>query len=236
MSNKSDTSDVSGSYSRRNFSIRAGSSKSRQNRLTVGSNSTLGNILNLKSDDGRSTSRQSRNSSDCDASEINRDTLLDISDIELPNYDPPKCSANKSGLIMSYAANTNQGISRNYNEDRVSIILNIKKPKSKKVDYWPHCAFFGIFDGHGGTTCSDYLRDNLHYFVINNKYFPSNPRKALMRGFKNAETHFLSECAERAEEQRRMHQSEDSDDDKIIMKYLDCSGSCAVVALFVEEK
>ncbi len=41
---------------------------------------------------------------------------------------------------------------RNYNEDRVAIILNIMKPKSKegKIDYWPKCSFFGIYDGHGG--------------------------------------------------------------------------------------
>ena len=53
---------------------------------------------------------------------------------------------------------------RNYNEDRVAIILNIMKPKSKegKVAYWPKCSFFGIYDGHGGSACADFLRDNLH--------------------------------------------------------------------------
>ena len=44
-----------------------------------------------------------------------------------------KISAKSFGLITSYAANTNQGIVRNYNEDRVSIIININininKPK-----------------------------------------------------------------------------------------------------------
>lgn len=53
---------------------------------------------------------------------------------------------------------------RNYNEDRVAIILNIMKPKSKegKVDYWPKCSFFGIYDGHGGNQCAEFLRDYLH--------------------------------------------------------------------------
>ena len=53
---------------------------------------------------------------------------------------------------------------RNYNEDRVAIILNIMKPKSKEVqnDYWPKCSFFGIYDGHGGSGCADFLRDSLH--------------------------------------------------------------------------
>jgi protein phosphatase 2C family protein 2/3 len=95
--------------------------------------------------------------------------------------------------VTAYAASTNQGISRNYNEDRVSIILNIKQPKSKQNINWPRCAFFGVFDGHGGTTCSDYLRDNMHLFIIHSKYFPGNPRRALINGFRNAEEHFLSQ-------------------------------------------
>lgn len=57
---------------------------------------------------------------------------------------------------------------RNYNEDRVAIILNIMKPKSKesKIDYWPKCSFFGIYDGHGGSQCAEFLRDYLHQFVL----------------------------------------------------------------------
>jgi len=34
-------------------------------------------------------------------------------------------------MVLAYAANTNQGIIRNYNEDRVSIILNILKPPNR---------------------------------------------------------------------------------------------------------
>ena len=48
--------------------------------------------------------------------------------IILPNYEPTKCSSTRHGIIKAYAANTNQGNVRDYNEDRVSIILNIVKP------------------------------------------------------------------------------------------------------------
>jgi protein phosphatase 2C family protein 2/3 len=52
---------------------------------------------------------------------------------------------------------------RNYNEDRVSIILNIVRPPNKDPNLtWPKCSFFGIYDGHGGSQCADFLRDNLH--------------------------------------------------------------------------
>lgn len=83
----------------------------------------------------------------------------------IPNHEPTKCSVKRNGIVKAYAANTNQGIVRNYNEDRVSIILNIMKPASRANEDWPKCSFFGVYDGHGGVTCADFLRDNLHQFV-----------------------------------------------------------------------
>jgi serine/threonine protein phosphatase PrpC len=55
-------------------------------------------------------------------------------------------------------------LDRNYNEDRVAIILNIMKPKHKEINEssWPKCSFFGVYDGHGGNVCADFLRDYLH--------------------------------------------------------------------------
>ena len=46
----------------------------------------------------------------------------------LPNPEPTKCSFKRNGIVKGYAASTNQGLVRKYNEDRVSIILNIMKP------------------------------------------------------------------------------------------------------------
>ena len=66
------------------------------------------------------------------------------------NYYPAKFASKKNGVVVTYAANTHQGMVRNYNEDRVSIILNIIKPKFKQIDFWPRCSFFAIYDGHGG--------------------------------------------------------------------------------------
>ena len=58
--------------------------------------------------------------------------VLNPKTLFLKNHEPTKASQKKCGVIKSYAANTNQGIIRDYNEDRVSIILNILKPKSKQ--------------------------------------------------------------------------------------------------------
>lgn len=93
---------------------------------------------------------------------------IDPKTLVLKNHEQTKASSKKCGPIKSYAANTNQGIIRDYNEDRVSIILNILKPKCKahlNVE-WPQICFFGVFDGHGGSACADFLRDNLHNYVV----------------------------------------------------------------------
>lgn len=74
---------------------------------------------------------------------------------KLPKIDPSKTSSKENGLIKAYSVNTHQGISRNYNEDRVSVTLNILKHGVKSQ-------FFAIYDGHGGSNCCDYLKDNLH--------------------------------------------------------------------------
>jgi hypothetical protein len=81
------------------------------------------------------------------------------------NYEEAKFSSKSYGSIISYGVNTNKGQVRNYNEDRVSIILNVLKPVSRKNEDWPKVSFFGIFDGHGGTKCPDFLKENLHHYV-----------------------------------------------------------------------
>lgn len=69
------------------------------------------------------------------------------------------------GAVKAFGANTHDGLVRKYNEDKVSIILNILKPSNLVNESWPKCSFFGVYDGHGGPNCADFLRDNLYRFV-----------------------------------------------------------------------
>jgi hypothetical protein len=48
--------------------------------------------------------------------------------VPISNFDPAKHSKNGHGTIRAYSASTNQGPVREYNEDRVAIILNFSKP------------------------------------------------------------------------------------------------------------
>lgn len=81
----------------------------------------------------------------------------------ISNFEKAKHSIKSNGLIKAYAASTNQGPVRGYNEDRVAIILNVAKPEN--CAEWKKAAYFGVFDGHGGVDCADFLRDNLHIYV-----------------------------------------------------------------------
>ena len=145
---------------------------------------------------------------------------LDILRYYFHNYEPSKTSKKKMGLIKSYAVNTYQGIIRNYNEDRVSIIVNMNKPRGYYKKIWPRVSFFGIFDGHGGETCSEYLRDNLHDLLChNNEFFPENIPEAIKLAFERADKNFLENYS--LNKKKEM---------------IDKSGSCAVIFVLVDNK
>ena len=81
---------------------------------------------------------------------------------------------------------------------------------------WPKCSYFGVYDGHGGAACADFLRDNLHQFVIREPDFPWNPYEALRKGFEAAEKSFLDLALQ-----------------SYAKGHAERSGSCAIVSLIV---
>lgn len=125
-----------------------------------------------------------------------------------------RCSLKHNGIVEGYAVNTSEGLVRTYNEDRVSIVYNIVKPPTRGEIAWPVCSYFGVFDGHGGAGCADFLKDSLHHYVVKQSCFPAKPKKALIKGFKAAEAAWT--CQALAD-----------------VNSIDKSGSCAVVMLIV---
>lgn len=91
----------------------------------------------------------------------------------LPNPEPTHTSKQSHGPIQAFAVCTNQGLVRNYNEDRVSIVINAQKPPNKQHnEKWPNCNFLGVMDGHGGSKCAEFLKDNLHHYVFSSLVDP----------------------------------------------------------------
>lgn len=102
---------------------------------------------------------------------------------------------------------------RSYNEDRVSMLLSVAKPQRRANEVWPKCSFFAVYDGHGGSFASDFLRDCLHKYIMKEPSFPFSPIQALTLGFEKAEKEILRQQ----------------------LKGKDRSGSCALVVLMVGE-
>ena len=148
--------------------------------------------------------------------ETNNPITLNNLNLTFQNFESSKISSKSIGIIKAYSANTYQGIIRNYNEDRVSIMLNMAKPKNFNGK-WPKVSFFSIYDGHGGKKCSEYLRDNLHKNITENNYFPYNIIEAIKFGIKKTENDFFNNNINNN-------------------NILDKSGSCAVIILFVENE
>ena len=108
---------------------------------------------------------------------------LEIMNGNFNNFFQGKFSKRSYEYITAYAANSNQGIIRNYNEDRVSIIININQSNNYKGELpWPKTSFFSIFDGHGGHNYAEFLRGNLLNLICNNIYCPNDIENAIKFG------------------------------------------------------
>ena len=141
-----------------------------------------------------------------------------LSNLPYSKYSQAEYSQKPFYNISGYAFNSYSGTVKGYNEDTTKVILNYPKDvivNNKKTS--PHISYFGIFDGHGGDGCSNFLKDNLDSFIFNSKYFPAHPIEAIKDAFLVAENTFMSQAV-------------DSNSNIV-----DKSGSCACVILIIND-
>ena len=133
-------------------------------------------------------------------------------------YESPKCSSKQVGPLKSFSYNTFQGLFKDYNEDRVSVCSLVKKPSSSKMKTWPKISYFGIFDGHGGEECSEFLKNNYMNYLVENANFPFDIKLSMIESFQKIEEDFFKlKCKDNLD-----------DSDK--------SGSCALVSVIFDNK
>ena len=135
-----------------------------------------------------------------------------------PNYGACIHSQKPHCLMKSYAYNSYKGIVKDYNEDRLVVVSQIQKPQKTIHRTWPKMSYFGIFDGHGGESCSEYLKNNFLNFLVENKNFPFDIKTALIETFEKLEEEFYNQNKNKPKEE------------------IDNSGSCGLVAIFTENK
>ena len=155
---------------------------------------------------------------------------IDIMNIKFQNFIPGKISSKSFGLINSYAANTNQGIDRNYNDDRVKIMINMNRPNNYINKYqWPLISYFAIFDGHNGENCAEFLRKNLLEYIYTNHNFPINIEKAINEAFIKADQDYLLNCND-------IYKNTNNNGNIPVYDVCNNSGSCGLILLIVDTK
>ena len=159
---------------------------------------------------------------------------IEIMNIKMHNFIPGRISSKSFGLINSYAANTNQGIDRNYNDDRVKIMINMNRPINyMKKTPWPLISFFGIFDGHNGDHCAEFLRQNLLQYIYTNPNFPKNIEKSIKEAFIQADKDYLKNFLLMKDTNVNMN---DIVNPNYHLDYYNNSGSCGLILLLVDTK
>ena len=155
---------------------------------------------------------------------------LEIMNVKMNNFLPGRISSKSFGLINSYAANTNQGIDRNYNDDRVKIMINMNRPSNYlSKTPWPLISYFAIFDGHNGDHCAEFLRQNLLQFIYTNPNFPKNIERSIKEAFIKADEEYLKNyCYIHDDFNHLMNYNN--------VEYCNNSGSCGLILLLIDTK
>ena len=137
---------------------------------------------------------------------------------EYDNYTKASISAKSFGQIKSFGYNTYKGLFKNINEDKVSVSSQVKKPVNSKIKVWPKISYFGLFDGHGGETCSEFFKKNFLLYLTENKNFPLEMKTCITETIIKVEEEFFKQyCSSTLEDS-------------------DLSGSCALICIIFDNK
>lgn len=72
---------------------------------------------------------------------------------------------------------------KQYMEDEFACIDNLHEHLCASVAFPSPGAFYGVFDGHGGTDAALFTRKNILKFIVEDSHFPAGMRKAVKSAF-----------------------------------------------------
>ena len=116
---------------------------------------------------------------------------------KLPPFMKARTVVKNFGVIKAFVVNTHKGCVRSGNEDRVSILLNAQKKFKVAKRKMRNCAMFSVFDGHGGTDCSNYLKENLHNKVLARVTFQPNMDSSIKRIYNDLDDEYLKRAVKK---------------------------------------
>ena len=143
-------------------------------------------------------------------------TVNSLSKIPYNEYPQAEFSKKQFYNISGYAANSYNGKSKKYNEDKYKADPPLKIPNIINGEHSnSYVSYFGIFDGHGGDKCSIFLKNHMHELLLYSKSLLSNPIESIRDAFVNAEKEFFQQAV-------------------VNGKMIDKSGSCALISLIID--
>lgn len=79
---------------------------------------------------------------------------------------------------------------KQFMEDEHTCIDNLTEHLGTTTDFPVPGAFYGVFDGHGGTDAASYVRTNILRFIVEDSHFPICVEKAIKSAFVRADYAF----------------------------------------------
>ncbi|OWM70566.1 hypothetical protein CDL15_Pgr014239 [Punica granatum] len=84
---------------------------------------------------------------------------------------------------------------KHFMEDEHICIDNLVYHLGNTTDCPSPGAFYGVFDGHGGTDAAVFVRDNILRFILEDSHFPVSMEKAIKSAFLKADYAFADACS-----------------------------------------
>ncbi|GAB2263733.1 hypothetical protein Droror1_Dr00025867 [Drosera rotundifolia] len=91
--------------------------------------------------------------------------------------------------VFRSGSDTDQG-PKSYMEDEHICVNHLHEQISTARDLPSPGAFYGVFDGHGGTDAASFSRKNILKFIVEDTHFPSGIKKAVRNAFVKADHAF----------------------------------------------
>ncbi|XP_043712979.1 probable protein phosphatase 2C 27 [Telopea speciosissima] len=104
-------------------------------------------------------------------------------------------SDGKSGFLPLFRSGSCSEIGpKQYMEDEHICIDNLVEHLSGNINFPSPGAFYGVFDGHGGSDAASFIKKNILKFIVEDSHFPSCMETAIKSAFVNADYAFADAC------------------------------------------
>ncbi|CAN6688305.1 unnamed protein product [Malus baccata var. baccata] len=110
-------------------------------------------------------------------------------DIEIVNSKSPS-NSNSAFVPVFRSGSCSEIGSKPFMEDEHICIDNILDHLGATENFTSPGAFYGVFDGHGGTDAASFIRENILRFIVEDPDFPFCTKKAIKSAFLNADLAF----------------------------------------------